>query len=231
MAKKQYFIGVDTETSITDKVVDFAAVVTDRHGNIETKCAVMVEGVFGVESLFFDKNMSGIWAQSSVKKRTDKYREMLNNGSRMLASVAAINRWLEKAAGKYNPTLYAYNLPFDNSKCVNTGIDLTMFSARFDLWAAAVGAICNTKAYRQFVLQNHRFNNVTGKGNMTFKTDAETVTGFLSGNMQDEPHTALEDLIGWEIPTLVHILKKKSWQDKITPYNWKTHQVKDHYRA
>ena len=231
MAKKQWFIGVDTETSITDKVVDFAAVVTDRHGNIETKCAVLVEGIFGVDSLFFDKNASGIWAQSSVERRTNAYRDMLNSGSRMLASANAINRWLEKAAGKYNPTLYAYNLPFDESKCRNTDIDLSVFSARFDLWAAAVGNICNTKDYKKFVLQNHRFNNVTDKGNMTFKTDAETVTGYLSGQMIDEPHTALEDLIGWEIPTLVHILKKKNWKDKVTPYNWKTHQVKDHFHA
>lgn len=186
---------------------------------------------FGVDSLFFDKNNDGIWAQTSVEQRTNAYSDMLNAGTRMLASTAAINRWLEKAVGKFDPELTAYNLPFDVSKCANTGIDLTMFSRRFCLWAAAVGNICNKKPYRQFVLDNHRFNQPTDKGNMTFKTDAETVTGFLSGQMTEEPHTSIEDIIGYEVPTLAHILKIKGWREKMIAYNWRSHQVKDHFKA
>lgn len=231
MAKKQFFLVVDVETSITDKVVDFGAAVVDRNGCIAAQCAVMVQNVFGVDSLFFDKNAKGIWAAASVQRRMDAYNNMLNSGSRMLASVNAVNRWLEKVNTKFNPELTAYNLPFDVSKCANTDIDLNMFSRRFCLWAASVGNICNTKAYRQFVLENHRFNAPTEYGNMTFKTDAETVTGFLSGKMSEEPHTSLEDIIGWEIPSLVHILKKKNWRDKMIAYNWRSHQVKDHFKA
>lgn len=231
MAKKQFFLIVDTETSITDKVVDFGAVVCDRQGNIHAQCAVMIQSVFGVDDLFYDRNAAGLWSKASVSRRMDNYNAMLNAGSRMLASVAAVNRWLEKASGKYNPALTAYNLPFDSSKCANTGIDLNMFSARFCLWAAAVGMICNTKAYRQFVLNNHLFNTPTEKGNMTFSTTAEAVTGFLSGNMTAEPHTAIEDIIGYELPTLVHILKKRDWREKIQSYDWKKHQVKDHFEA
>lgn len=231
MAKKQWFCVVDVETSITDKVVDFGAVICDRNGEIATQCAVMVNTVFGIDDLFYDRNASGIWAQSSVNRRMENYNNMLNSGSRMLASVNAINRWLEKANGKYSPILTAYNLPFDTAKCANTDIDLTIFGDRFDLWAAAVGNICNTKGFKQFVLNNHRFNNPTEKGNMTYKTDAETVTGYLSGNMTEEPHTSIEDIIGYEIPTLVHILKKKNWREKITPYAWAQHQVKDHFHV
>lgn len=231
MAKKQWFCVVDVETSITDKVVDFGAVICDRNGEIATQCAVMVNTVFGIDDLFYDRNASGIWAQSSVNRRMEAYNNMLNSGSRMLASVNAINRWLEKANGKYSPILTAYNLPFDTAKCANTDIDLTIFADRFDLWAAAVGNICNTKGFKQFVLNNHRFNNPTEKGNMTYKTDAETVTGYLSGSMTEEPHTSIEDIIGYEIPTLVHILKKKDWRKKITPYAWAQHQVKDHFHV
>ena len=231
MAKKQYFLVVDVETSITDKVVDFGAVICDRNGKIYNQCAVMVNTVFGVDDLFYDRNASGIWSQTSVDRRMGRYNGMLNSGSRMLASTGAINRWLEKAAGKYNPELTAYNLPFDVSKCANTDIDLNMFSRRFCLWAASVGNICDTKAYKQFVLENHRFNTPTDKGNMTFKTDAETVTGYLSGQMTEEPHTSLEDIIGYELPTLVHILKKKGWREKITPYAWSAHQVKNHFKV
>ena len=231
MAAKQYFIIIDTETSITDKVADFGAVVCDRKGEIFAQCGIMVSGVFGVDSLFYDKTAKGIWSLESVARRMTRYNEMLNSGSRMLASVNAINIWLAKAVGKYNPTLTAYNLAFDNSKCANTLIDLTIFKNRFCLWQAAVGNICNTKKYREFVLQNHLFNNRTEKGNMTFSTTAETVTGYLNGIMTEEPHTSLEDIIGYELPTLVHILKKRDWKDKVTPYDWNKHQLRNHFEA
>ena len=229
MAKKQYFLIIDTETTITDKVVDFGAVICDRNGNIVNQCAVLVNGIFGVDDLFYDRNAEGIWSKASIARRMGNYTTMLDTGTRMLASIHAINRWLEKVNAKYAPTLTAYNIAFDNAKCANTGIDLSIFAERFCLWAAAVGNICNTKAYRQFVLDNHLFNARTKHGNMTFSTTAEAVTGYLSGAMTDEPHTSLEDIIGYEMPTLVHILKKKGWKEKITPYVWRDFQVKNHY--
>lgn len=231
MAKKQFFIGVDTETTITDKVVDFGAVIHDRHGNIVAQCGILVRGIFGIDDLFYNKDTATVWSRGSIEKRMNNYNSMLENGSRMLASVNAINIWLAKAIGKYNPTLYAYNLAFDESKCRNTGIDLNEFSNRFCLWGAAVGNICKTKKYRQFIIENHLFNNPTEKGNMTFSTTAEAVTAYLRGEFTEEPHTSVEDIIGYELPTLVHILKKKDWRDKVTPYNWREFQVKDHYVA
>lgn len=231
MAKKQFFIGIDTETTITDKVVDFGAVVCDRHGVIVAQCAVMVQNVFGVDDLFYDRNASGLWSAASVGRRMDNYNSMLTAGTRMLASVNAINRWLEKVNAKYAPTLFAYNLAFDRSKCQNTNIDISIFPDSFCLWAAAVGSICKTKSYRQFVLDNHLFNTPTDKGNMTYSTTAEAVTGYLRGEMSDEPHTALEDLIGYEIPTMVHIMKKRDWRKKIVPYNWRDFQVKENFAA
>lgn len=231
MSKKHYFLIVDTETTIDDHVVDFGAVVCDRRGNVVASCGVMVREYFGTEELFYDKNNSGIWSKESVNRRMTRYNEMVNAGSRMVASVNAINRWLAKVAGKYNPTLTAYNLAFDNGKCQNSNIDLTQFPNRFCLWQAAVGNICNTKAYREFVLQNHLFNKPTEKGNMTFSTTAESVAGYLAGNFNVEPHTALEDAMDFELPILVHILKKKGWQDKITPYDWNKFQVRDHFKA
>lgn len=231
MAKKQYYIGIDTETTITDKVVDFGAVIHDREGNIYGQCGILVRDVFGVDDLFYDRNASGIWSRASIDRRMANYNMMLDTGIRMFASVNAINSWLAKAIGKYNPTMYAYNLAFDESKCRNTGIDLNGFSNRFCLWGAAVGNICNTKKYRQFVVDNHLFNNKTEKGNMTFSTTAESVTAYLRGEYTDEPHTSVEDIIGYEMPTLVHILKKKDWKNKITAYNWREFQVKNHFQA
>jgi hypothetical protein len=42
MAKKEYFIIVDTETTINDKVFDFAAIVVDRKGEIYHSLACIV---------------------------------------------------------------------------------------------------------------------------------------------------------------------------------------------
>ena len=81
------------------------------------------------------------------------------------------------------------------------------------------------------MLDNHRFNNATDKGNMTFKTDAETVAGFVTGNLIAEPHTALEDARDFEIPILQKIVRSKGWRDRIEPYDWKKFQVKDHYNV
>lgn len=231
MAQKQYFAIIDTETTITDKVADFGIVICDRQGEIFAQCGVLVQGVFGVDSLFYTPDADPLWSRASVTRRTDNYTNMLNNGTRMVASVMAVNRWIDKAIAKYNPTLTAYNLAFDENKCRNTDIELTGFKDKFCLWAASVGNICNTKSYRQFVLENHLFNTPTKHANMTFRTDAEAVTGYLSGIMTQEPHTSVEDIIGYELPTLKHILKKRGWKEKIESYNWRAHQVKQHFKA
>lgn len=231
MAQKKYYLIVDTETTITDKVVDFGAIIVDTKGSIIKSCAVLVNGIFGVDDLFYSLAASDWTNKASLDTRMQAYRNMLSAGTRTLASVAAINRWLERAKGQFNPEMTAYNLAFDSSKCGNTGIDLSMFSDRFCLWAAAVGNICNTKKYREFVLQNHAFNNVTDKGNMTFSTNAENVCGFIKGQFTAEPHTALEDAVDFELPILQTIIKKRKWRERITPYDWKKHQVREHFQA
>lgn len=231
MPKKQFFLIADTETTREDTVADFGAVVVDRKGAIHAQCAILVAGHFDKFDLFFDPKADGFWSKQSSDRRKAAYVEQLQQGTRMLASVAAINRWLEKAAGKFSPVLTAYNLAFDIGKCQNTGIDLSMFADRFCLWSAAVGHICNTKAYRAFALQNHLFNAPTEKGNMTYKTNAECVAGFLSGQLVAEPHTAIEDAINFELPILTHIVKRKNWREKLTAYDWNAHQVRDHFSA
>lgn len=230
MAKKQYFIIIDTETTITDKVFDFGAVVVDRAGNVVKSMACVVADFSGDE-LFYNPAETGFWGKDAATKRKAQYNQMVEAGSRVVASVGAINRWLEKANALYNPTLTAYNLAFDTSKCANSLIDLTIFQSRFCLWQAALGNICNTRAYREFVLNNHVFTNRTSFGNMSVRTNAETVAGFLAGTLTDEPHTALEDALYFEAPILAAITKKKKWQEKIVPFDWKKWQVKDHFSA
>lgn len=231
MAKKQFFAILDTETTMNNTVADFAIIIVDRNGIIHNQCAVMVKDHYGKFELFHDKAANDIWGYEGLERRKSNYVEMLNSGRRMLASVNAINTWINQAIGKYNPELTAYNLAFDLDKCEKTQIDLSGFKSKFCLWQASVGNICNTKKYREFVLNDHGFNNKTQFGNMTIKTNAEIVAGFISGNVIDEPHTALEDARDFELPILIEILKKNKWREKITPYNWRAFQVKDHYQA
>ncbi len=230
MAKKQFFLIVDSETTVKDTVADFGAIVVDRKGRIYHQCAVMVAEQFRVRELFYSGN-SGFWAKASASKRQQAYEQMLNQGTRLIASIAAINRWLEKVSGKYSPTLTAYNLAFDADKCQRTGIDLNIFSERFCLWSAASSTLCLTKAYKQFAIDHHLFNAPTDKGNMTYKTDAESVASFLAGQMLKEPHTAIEDAIHFELPILSAIIRRKKWRENIKAYNWKSYQVKNHFVA
>jgi len=231
MAKKQFFAILDTETTISDTVADFAIIIVDREGKIHNQCAVLVAGHYGNHELFHDKNANDIWGYAGLEKRKANYATMLESGTRMLASTNAINKWINQAIGKYNPSLTAYNLAFDLAKCANTDIDLSGFTSKFCLWQAAVGNICNKKAFKQFALDNHAFNNATKLGNMTFKTNAEIVCGFINNNFIEEPHTALEDARDFELPILTTIIKKRNWRDNITPYAWQDYQVKNHFTA
>lgn len=231
MAKKQFFAILDTETTMENTVADFAIIIVDREGKIYNQCAVLVKDHYGKFELFHDKDANDIWGYGGLEKRKANYVEMLNSGIRMLASVAAINKWIVQAIAKYNPTLTAYNLAFDIDKCEKTGIILDGFVNRFCMWQSSFGNICQSKAYKKFALQNHLFTNKTKLGNMTIKTNAEAVCGFITDNLIDEPHTALEDARDFELPILVHTLKKKDWKNKVVPFDWRKFQVKDHYQV
>jgi len=235
MAKKDFFLIVDTETTMDQKVADFGAVIVDRQGKEYARCAVLVNGIFtDMENhpLFHDNSTgAALWSKSRLTERYNEYNQMVANGQRMIASVAAINKWLLLALAKYNPILTAYNISFDLDKCTNTGIDLSVFDKKFCLWYAAFSKYHKTKKYRQFVLDNHCFNAPTKHGNMSFVTNAETMTRFVTNNplLEDEPHTALEDVLFYELPILLDIVnkgKRESWMNP-TPFNWRAVQVKD----
>ena len=236
MMKKDIYLLIDTETTTNNLVVDFGAIVVNRKGEILHQCAILINGIFGVSSLWYDTtNSTGIWSKQGTDKRMTKYNTMLDNGSRMIASVNGINRWLERVKGKYNPILTAYNLPFDMNKCDNTGIDLTMFDQRFDLWTASFNRWALTNKYKNFALENHAFNNRTQLGNMTYQTNAEIMAKLITQeNLEDEPHTALEDLIGYELPILNKLINTTTKEDFMNPsqgFDWRKVQLKDNFKS
>lgn len=237
MAKKQFFIIIDTETTQDNLVADFGAVVADRKGNVVAQCGVLVNGIFTnpkTHPLFFDSRApsSALWSKDSADARYAKYTEMVENGSRMVASVNAINKWLGKVKKQYDPVWTAYNSAFDAGKCENTAIDLSIFKDTFCLWACAFTAYAHTKAYREMVVSTTAFNAPTTHGNMSYKTNAETMTRFVLNDpdMIDEPHTALEDALLYELPILKKILKTYTLDwclHESQSYNWRSVQVRD----
>lgn len=241
MAKKQHFLIIDTETTIDDHVADFGAVICDRKGEILHTCGVLVAGIFGVETLFYDAKADPncIWSKKGLERREQHYKDAIMNGTRMLASVPSINSWLAKAYGKFdNLYLTAYNLPFDIDKCRKTNIDLDLFTDRFCMWRAAAGLWGHTKEFRQFILNCHAFNSPTALGNMSYKTNAEIMARYIFNNpeLPDEPHTALEDIVDYELPILTKMMKSKKSIKEIIElaetkgYNWKDYQVRDHFK-
>lgn len=239
MAKKDYFLIIDTETTQTDRVADFGAVVVDRTGRIFAQCAVMVNGIFtDMENhpLFHTKDADPLWGQAGLSRRYDAYNNMVSSGMRQIASVSAINRWLDKVKATYDPYCTAYNIAFDRDKCNKTGIDLGQFAEKsFCLWHAAAAKWSHTKKYREFVLAVHAFNPPTKHGNMTFKTNAEVMARFVLDNptLEDEPHTALEDVLYYELPILIKLVKNQKKAEWLNPptTNWRKNQVKDWFTA
>lgn len=183
------------------------------------------------EHCLFSKIDAGHFARATLDERYTAYNNMLNTGVRMLASVAAINRWLARVNAEYSPILTAYNLAFDIDKMRNTGIDAEMFDKRFCLWYASFRKWAFTKQYRESCLQLHAFNTPTKLNNMSFKTNAETMCRFVTGNlrMPDEPHTALEDARDYELPILLRLVQTTKKKDFMEPeaFNWRQVQVKD----
>ena len=238
MAKKDYFFLFDTETTQDSMVADFAGVICDREGKIYSQIAVLVKDIYTDQEnhpLFHIFGDNGdLWSKASLPKRYNHYNKMVDSGLRMIASVTAINSWLAKAKAQYNPYLTAYNLAFDVGKCENTCIDLTIFDKRFCLWYASVTRWAKSKKYRQFILDNHAFINPTQLGNMSYRTNAETMARYVLGEpgYPDEPHTALEDVIDYELPILKAVVKgksKKIWSNP-EPWNWRELQVKNHFK-
>ena len=209
--KKHSYIIVDTETTKNQTVADFGAVVVDRQGRVIERLGAMVTGHFGKFDLFSDPTAptDSLWSKQSAKRRAKDYYAMMENGSRIWASVAFINQWLAAVNAKHSPVVTAYNMAFDLSKCRNTGIDLGIFSQSFCLMKAAKRTIGPLAEYQDFC---RRFDLVTARGNIRHTADAMAKFVDFSddryGLLDDEPHTALEDAQFYEALILHRLLGK-----------------------
>jgi len=202
MSFKQYYLIVDTETTAEETVADFGGVIVDRKGKVFDSIGALVAGQFDVHGMH--------WILGNPKVTQAKYQAMLQNGSRVMASVAAINNWLARVHKTYNPVLTAYCIGFDWGKCRNTGILLDAFVKRFCLRNASKVTICQTANYKKWCHENDAF---TPSGRLSEKAD--DVAQFVDPTLPPEPHTALEDARDYEGPILHYIINSPKSQRQI----------------
>jgi hypothetical protein len=226
MAKKQYFLVTDTETTVQGKVADFAAVLVDRQGREFARLAVMVEGQYGKHELFHDvRSSEEIWTLKGLKKRHNIYKTMLNEGTRAMASVSYINNWLTQIQQQYKNVIFcAYYANFDLRVMRDTGIRTEGFADVFCLWAGSANHVIGNKKYITHCLERKW---LTPKLNL--RTNAEAMAEFALGRELDpEPHTALEDVLFYEIPVLLWLVKHRSYKKySQKSFNWRDWQLKN----
>jgi len=233
------FLLVDTETSNAGTVCDFSAIVVNSKCEILHRIAVLTP-FFYTDGLFVNpRSRDPLWQVEGLKKRVDRYNQLLADGDRTLANISAINRWLDRVisayafAKQYKLILTAYNLPYDREACHKSGINLASdVNDQFCLWQASLGNICNKREFKKFTLQNHYFSDRTIKtGSKTMLTNAEVVSHFVKGYYKKEPHDALGDILEHELPNLMDIIKRKKWRSNCKAFNYKDYQLKDNFRV
>jgi len=203
---KHFYLIVDTETTKRNTVADFGAVIVTKQGEIVERFGAMVAGHFGKLPLFSDPKAEpdAFWSEQSAQRRAKNYDDMLESGERSISSPALINQWLVRVNAQYSPVLTAYNISFDLGKCRNTRIDLGIFAQSFCLMKAAKRQIGVLAEYHDFCHTNGFLTAKLRAPSMT----ADTMSKFIFGtDLEDEPHTALEDAQFYEAPILTKILE------------------------
>ena len=204
---KHFYLIVDSETTRKNTVADFGAVIVSKQGEIVERFGSLVLGHFGKMPLFSDPSAedSELWSEQSAKRREKDYYSMLDTGERSIASPALINQWLVRVNAQYSPVLTAYNLAFDLGKCRNTRINLGIFAQSFCLMKAAKKQLGTLAEYHNFCFENDFLTAKLRRPSMT----ANVMAKFVLGNeeLEEEPHTALEDAQFYEAPILTKMLE------------------------
>jgi DNA polymerase III epsilon subunit-like protein len=205
---KHFYLIVDTETTAgrNSTVADFGAVLVSKQGAVIERFGAMVLGHFSKKRLFSDPTApdSALWSEQSAQRREKDYYSMLDTGERSIVSVAGINQWLARINAQYSPVVTAYNLAFDLGKCRNTKISLGIFAQSFCLMKAAKRQIGQLAEYHNFCFENDFLTAKLRRPSMTADTMAKFILGL---DLEDEPHTALEDAQFYEAPILHKILQ------------------------
>lgn len=227
MARKKYFLVIDTETCNTLEqpfCYDIGYVVCDRFGNI------MVERSFIVAEMFLDN--SDLMKSCYFAEKIPSYWEDIKNGKRKIKSLFNIRKQIKADMREYKIHMVgAYNMSFDKKALNNTIRYCSKSLVRwffpfgtkyFCIWNMACQVIMNSVKYVKFALQN---GLESPSGNI--QTSAESCYKFLTNSINFiESHTGLED-VKIEVAIMAECYKKhKKMDKKINTACWRIPQRK-----
>lgn len=195
MAKKEYYLIIDTETcnSVEQPIpYDIGYAICDRTGKIYIERSYVVSETFlGMK----DTMVSAYYAE-----KIPKYWDDLKKGNRELKSVLAIRKQLIADMRAYKVRkVGAYNMGFDKRALNN----LVRYHSKsflrwffpfgtefFDIWHMATQTILSQKTFFKMAVKN---DWVSQSGNV--RTSAEIAYRYITKKLEfDEQHMGLEDV-------------------------------------
>ena len=227
MARKKYFLVIDTETCNSLEqpfCYDIGYAVCDRAGNM------VVKRSFVVAEMFLDNK--DLMKSCYFANKIPQYWEDIKNGKRELKSIFNIRKQIKSDMKEYKVQMVgAYNMAFDKRALNNTIRYCSKSLVRwffpfgteyFCIWNMACQVIMNSVKYIKFALQNG-FESASGN----IQTSAENCYRFLTDSVDFiESHTGLED-VEIEVAIMAECYKKHKKMDKsINSTCWRIPQRK-----
>lgn len=193
MTKRNYYMIIDTETMTGARTVfDLGYKVIDRKGNVYAEASYVV-----AETVLAESGIATMFADRFTRTKAPHYIASLlaDLGEFTVADFATIRADVLATIAEYDATICAYNVNFDLNaleKTSNALLGCGFFDTDpevLDIWAMALGCICTTAKFVQFVASH---GITTEKGNP--QTGAEAVYRFITGDPDfEEAHTAHAD--------------------------------------
>ena len=227
MARKKYFLVIDTETCNTLEqpfCYDVGYAICDRAGNM------VIKRSYVVAEMFLDKK--DLMKSCYFAEKIPHYWEDIKSGKRELKSIFNIRKQIHADMKEYKTCMVgAYNMAFDKRALNNTIRYCSKSLIRwffpfgteyFCIWNMACQVIMNSVKYVKFALQNG-FESESGN----IQTSAETCYKFLTNSIDFiESHTGLED-VEIEVAIMAECYKKhKKMNKSINSACWRIPQKK-----
>ena len=227
MAKKKYYLVLDTETanSVEEPLpYDIGWAICDRKGNIyEKKSYVCIE-------VFLD--MKDLMVSAYYAEKIPNYWDDIKAGKRILTGMWNIRREMIKDIKKYKVSaVCAYNMGFDK-RALNNLIRYVSkswmrwwfpFGTEYNcIWNMACNAILNRTTYIKFAVKN----GLISDANNIF-TSAECAYRYITDSIDFvESHTGLED-VEIEVEIMAECFRQhKALKKEINSACWRVVQKK-----
>ena len=227
MAKKKYYLVLDTETanSVEEPLpYDIGWAICDRKGNIYEKKSYVCTEVF--------LDMKDLMVSAYYAEKIPNYWDDIKAGKRILTGMWNIRREMIKDMKKYKVSaVCAYNMGFDKRALNNLVRYVSKswmrwwfpFGTEYNcIWNMACNAILNRTTYIKFAVKN----GLISDANNIF-TSAECAYRYITDSIDFvESHTGLED-VEIEVEIMAECFRQhKALKKEINSACWRVVQKK-----